>query len=507
MGIPLVALGVHAPDPLQQAQQSMQLRALGQQTQQQAVLAPGQVQQQQQQIQAGQLQLQQQQQAVKDQQAVTQAWQKWDGKDPNQLPQLVIKNGGSGAAAQQAVQHITDTRAKAAETVKNDAEAGTKTTEDQIKQNDEYRGRIKAVISAPDDQKQSLWDQEVTKEEQSGQIKPGDMSHTYPGDDKATVLANHFALGSVLTKEALDQQTEKTKALQEQNTAANQLQQRKDSEAALAERARHDKAMESLQGGGAGGGGLDPAAIDQAAARYAQTGIMPSLGMGTAGMGARKQIMNRAAQLSPNGSISQNSAEYKANQGSLTGLQKNFDQVTAFENTAGKNLDIYLNTVKKLDDSGSPWLNKPYRELQSGIAGNPDVAAANTARTTALTEIAKVLNSSNASGVLSDSARNEVSGMIGPNSSLKQVEAAAKILKSDMANRHQAYQEQISDIKGRLGGAQGGGSAQSGAPSANQGPVIHTAGGQATGLTEGATGKGSDGKKYVVKGGVWQMVP
>jgi hypothetical protein len=31
----------------------------------------------------------------------------------------------------------------------------------------------------------------------------------------------------------------------------------------------------------------------------------------------------------------------------------------------------------------------------------------------------------------------------------------------------------------------------------------HVPGGQATGLTEGATGKGTDGNKYVVKGGVW----
>jgi hypothetical protein len=34
-------------------------------------------------------------------------------------------------------------------------------------------------------------------------------------------------------------------------------------------------------------------------------------------------------------------------------------------------------------------------------------------------------------------------------------------------------------------------------------PVQHTPGAKATGLTEGATGTGSDGNKYVVKGGVW----
>jgi hypothetical protein len=52
--------------------------------------------------------------------------------------------------------------------------------------------------------------------------------------------------------------------------------------------------------------------------------------------------------------------------------------------------------------------------------------------------------------------------------------------------------------QGRQGGAQGGGQSQSGATSQ------HIPGGKAAGLTEGATGTGSDGKKYIVKGGVWQ---
>ena len=95
MGIPLVALGVHTPDPLQQAQQGMSLRALGQATQQQAALAPGQLQQQQNQVQLGQQAVQQGQQQQQDREAGMKAIQEWDGKDINQLPDLVKKNGGS----------------------------------------------------------------------------------------------------------------------------------------------------------------------------------------------------------------------------------------------------------------------------------------------------------------------------------------------------------------------------------------------------------------------------
>jgi len=202
----------------------------------------------------------------------------------------------------------------------------------------------------------------------------------------------------------------------------------------------------------AGGGTLSPAALDQAAEKYYQTGELPPMGMGASASITRRQIMDRSAVLHPEGALAANSAEFKANESSLEGLQKNFDQVTAFENTAGKNLDQFLTTAAKVVDSGSPWISEPLRSINKGMLGSADQAAFNAARATALTEISKVLNSSNASGVLSDSARQEVSQLIGPDASLKQIVSAANILKTDMANRHQAYQDQISDIQKRLGG-------------------------------------------------------
>ena len=67
------------------------------------------------------------------------------------------------------------------------------------------------------------------------------------------------------------------------------------------------------------------------------------------------------------------------------------------------------------------------------------------------------------------------------------------------------YQQDIKGINSRYGakfepmagGAQGGG------PASNAAPPAHVPGGKAAGLTEGQTGTGSDGRKYVVKGGVW----
>ena len=197
--------------------------------------------------------------------------------------------------------------------------------------------------------------------------------------------------------------------------------------------------------------GLTPEALDQAAQTYLQTGqLPPGARGGAAGLRQNHAVMNRAAELDPNNNIMASKGILAANADSLKAIQKNFDNVSAFENTAGKNLDTFLNTAKNVVDTGSPFLNTPVRMVTSQMVGSENMAAFNAARTTALTEIAKVLNSSNASGVLSDSARGEVEQLIGPNANLAQIYSAANILKQDMANRHQSYQEQINDIQGRM---------------------------------------------------------
>lgn len=199
----------------------------------------------------------------------------------------------------------------------------------------------------------------------------------------------------------------------------------------------------------AAAGGLKDDALDNAAEKYWSQGVLPAGGRGPAVMAQNQKIMNRAAELHSGQSIVEGSAAFKANQASLVSLQKNVDQVDGFEKTAGKNLDVFLNQAKKVVDSGIPLINQPVRSVVGNMGGTDQIAF-NTARTTALTEIAKVLSSSNASGVLSDSARHEVEGLIGKDATLAQIYSAAGILKQDMANRHQSYQDQIDDIKSRM---------------------------------------------------------
>lgn len=197
---------------------------------------------------------------------------------------------------------------------------------------------------------------------------------------------------------------------------------------------------------------LSPEGLEAAAKMYAQTGQLPPMGMGKAAAGLRTAIINRAAAQNPDLNIAANKAGYGANAGSLTSLTKQRDAVSAFENTALKNIDLFLDAAKKVPDTGIPLLNTPTRWVSGQALGNADLSAYNTARQVAISEIAKVVSSPGLSGVLSDSARKEVENFNPSSATLKQSIAVMSLLKQDMANRAKSMDEQIASIKGRING-------------------------------------------------------
>jgi len=196
---------------------------------------------------------------------------------------------------------------------------------------------------------------------------------------------------------------------------------------------------------------LTPQALDKAAEMFATTGQLPAFGMGAAAAKIRGSVMNRAAEVYPHVQFGTNKAVYDANKSSLSGLTKQNDLVTAYEATAGKNLDQFLNTTSKLVDTGSPLLNQPVRSINLKGLGSEDLAAVNAARNVAMAEIARILTASpTGGGVVSDSARNEANSLIGPDATIKQIRAAADILRKDMKNRLESNNDQIKAIKDRL---------------------------------------------------------
>lgn len=455
--LPALALQpVQQPDILGRYAKIQQIRSMGQEAQLRD-----------QQIQAATQANELQAQKVKDMQTVTKLYMKNHG-DIDQTVQDAANAGVTPETLQGLQQHATQMKMQIADLIqKQGANAST--------QADLMMGAHKAVEDAPLASRPQVYQQQLIGLHRAG-VDVSQMPMQYPGDEAFKILGVGVQGYTKQIQQALQEAeaAKNTGQAAQANTEA-QLNQAKLAQVqaggavpgvsldvqeanswlkqhpgkTLADFMKYKATLVPITNINLQAGLLNDQAKQMAAQNYAQTGQLPAGMMRSPAMSA--QILNNAAS-GPGGipNIAANKATFQANEGSLKALQKNFDQVTAFENTAGKNLDVFLKTAQKVVDSGSPWINRPLRMVAGSGLGSEDQAAFNAARQTAITEIAKVLNS-NASGVLSDSARHEVEGLIGPNASLKQIVSAANILKQDMANRHQAYQEQIDSIKGRVG--------------------------------------------------------
>lgn len=474
----------------QQAVQQQQIARSKQEQQQSAEAFP--IQQQ-----SAQLQLEQQQREAQDEIRIRDAY-KQSGGDLQKFQEHVQQAGVGPKAALGAVTMVNGMRKSVNDLSESDL-ALTKTKHEQ------FAPMLDEVVKADPKDQPGLWAKSIADAQQKGLITPQEAQDhgQYPGPDGAQLYANSLKTVDQLIKEREQNTKEQEANSKDWKDAGNGTlvnvnpkspqylklfhgtgavdQQELQSYLAdpklkgeplappernpatfLAWKAKQQPAA-MVMGNQLGAPGAG-SALDQSAQRYSETGVLPA-GFSRS-PGTTTAIIKRAAELNPDQNIAANSAAFKSNQTALTALQKNFENVSAFENTAGKNLDVFLKAAKKVVDTGSPWINKPLRSLDLSVLGSDEQAAANTARVTALTEIAKVLNSSNASGVLSDSARHEVNDLIGQDATFKNAVAAAGILKQDMTNRHDSYAEAIANLKKNMQSPTGSAPAASGGAAA-----------------------------------------
>lgn len=200
-------------------------------------------------------------------------------------------------------------------------------------------------------------------------------------------------------------------------------------------------------------------ALDLAARNFVQTGgNLPSMGMGAKAAQAKIKIINRASEMFKDGDLATQRALFEANKKALGAVQVQADAVDAFEKTAIKNIDLFLDKAKDVPDTKIPLLNTPVRNAAGKVFGSTDVLQYEALRRSAISEIAKVVQTPGLSGQLSDTARKEVESFVPENATLEQAIAVMKSLKSEMANRHSSYQEQIQEIQKRMAAPAGGGS-------------------------------------------------
>jgi hypothetical protein len=254
------------------------------------------------------------------------------------------------------------------------------------------------------------------------------------------------ALG--IQKQSNERATE-TARINAENIAADNRRQA----AAEAETQRHNRVTESRQNTDAAAVPvLSPQGLDAAAKMYAQTGQLPAMGMSKEAAKSRASINNRAAELFPDLNVAGNKADYGAVTQTLTQLTKQRGAITSFENTAKKNIKIFLETAGKVVDTGSPLANRLVRQVSGKALGSADQAAYDAARQVAINEIAKITSNPTLAGQLSDAARKEVEDFNPAGATLKQSVAVMRLLVRDMDNRTSSLDESIAEIKGRVGG-------------------------------------------------------
>lgn len=390
------------------------------------------------------------------------------GGDWDKTRQLALKRGASPGA----IQAFDQLKVKTAQGI---ATLKTAELDNQAKAHDQEAGSLLAFVSNPSMlEKTDGWPDLKAGYVRSGYITQAEsdaLPAVYPGDEAVKRMANGMRSASQLMKDELDKRNADradatAKETARHNQAMEDAKPKTEAEFALAAAGGDpEKALTRLDESKRNarpvtnvyGGVMTEDDFARAGEEYARTGVMPPMGMG--GGPARERIIHyknefaRKNGLSPADIVTMQAA-YAGDRDSLKKLQVQRDQINSFEATANKNLDLFLDAASKIPDSGVPWLNKvPLRMLDEKLVGSADMAAVNAARSIATNEIAKVTSGGSLSGVLSDAARQEVKNYNPADATFAQTIAVARVLKQDMANRHQALDETLSDIKSRIGGA------------------------------------------------------
>jgi len=202
----------------------------------------------------------------------------------------------------------------------------------------------------------------------------------------------------------------------------------------------------------AGGVDMSPAAIDQTAAaalkdRTALVGIGRDPNKVTA-------VLNRMAELSPGGDIAGNRALFGADKKSLDKMIPQYDAVVAFENNTLAQGKVLVDLAKKVDTTGVPVIERWIRAGRQAIAGDPDVTTLNAQLQLFGNEAAKILTNPNLTGVLSDSARHEVSDFLPKSATAPQIERVVSLLENDFEIRRKSIERQTDTITKRMAARQ-----------------------------------------------------
>jgi hypothetical protein len=187
--------------------------------------------------------------------------------------------------------------------------------------------------------------------------------------------------------------------------------------------------------------------------------LIPSLGMGSAGVAAKTKLLNEIANnaitLGIDGStFGAMITDSKAKQATYTTLQKNASQTAVNENNANKNFAQLIGLAEKVDNSvyktGSPILDNWIRSGTLATTGNADVNNFLALLTTTLTEYAKVVSGVNTGASVTEGANTQAQKLLSAGLSASTIKSFTVQAEKEMSNRTTSYNNALNDLFGSI---------------------------------------------------------
>lgn len=196
-------------------------------------------------------------------------------------------------------------------------------------------------------------------------------------------------------------------------------------------------------------------ALVNAATRYNIDGTMPPLGMGKAGAKTRGAILDMAAELAKGTDPADQRLRQistKANTSALADLSKREAQVGAFERNFVRNADIVEKMSTKMDQSGSPIIQKWINAGKKKVGGDPDIAALDVAIKAVVNEYGKIVSGSMGNTAVAQSEIKRMEDLLNNANTTEQVIAILNTMRQETDNRMVGFKEEKSRLRGDISG-------------------------------------------------------
>jgi hypothetical protein len=196
-------------------------------------------------------------------------------------------------------------------------------------------------------------------------------------------------------------------------------------------------------------------ALVNAATRYNIDGTLPPLGMGKAGAKTRGAILDMAAELSKGIDPADQRLRQistKANASALTDLSKREAQVGAFERNFVRNADIVEKMSTKMDQSGSPIIQKWINAGKKKVGGDPDIAALDVAIKAVVNEYGKIVSGSMGNTAVAQSEIKRMEDLLNNANTTEQVIAILNTMRQETDNRMVGFKEEKARLRGDISG-------------------------------------------------------